>query len=402
MLVSLMIVIVTLSVLIGALLILGLIVPMKRSIAQLQRENQRQKALTDAASDGIHILDRNGSLAQANHAFLRMLGYARDEVVTLRVSDWDTQWSRDELLNQISAASEHGAIIETRYRRKDGSLFDAEVSASAVTIDGETYLCGAARDITERKRRERELAASKQALEQRLTARIRELEQTKQDLDAFSYSVSHDLNAPLRSISGFAELLKDEASTLSEQGREWLARIQHNSRRMGNMISDLLRLSRVSRAKLELRAVDLNALVAESVGAALADYPNTQVEMAPLPTITCDQALLRQVFDNLIANACKFSSKCATPKLAIGAQSEHGVLRFYVRDNGTGFDMRYADKLFGVFQRLHKESEFPGTGAGLAIAKNIVQRHDGRVWAESTPGKGATFYFTLAAGSNPS
>jgi light-regulated signal transduction histidine kinase (bacteriophytochrome) len=258
------------------------------------------------------------------------------------------------------------------------------------------------RESAQRLRLEQELGALRQTLAQREAALTLELEQaqrnlqrTAQELDAFCYSVSHDLSAPARKINGFAGLLQDEASVLGDQGREWLERIVHNSQQLGDMIADLLRLSRANRKAMDLQTVDLNPLVAEVVRAAAADFPNAQVEIAPLPSVVCDRELVRQVLQNLLANAFKFSGKRATPRIEIGARPEADALCLFVRDNGAGFDLRYADKLFGLFQRLHKESDFAGNGAGLAIAKSIVQRHGGRIWAESAPGEGASFYFTL-------
>ena len=248
---------------------------------------------------------------------------------------------------------------------------------------------------------EQELAALRQTLEQRTAAHALDLERAKGELDALSYSVSHDLSAPARTINGFAELLKSEASVLSDDGRGWLDRIQHNSQRMGDMINDLLRLSRLGRAKLELREIDLNPLVAGAARVAGAGFPETQVAIAPLPTIRCDLSLTTQLFQILLANAFKFSAKCAAPGIEVGVQAGAAEPCFFVRDNGAGFNPRYADKLFQMFQRLHKEADFPGTGAGLAIAKSIVQRHGGRIWAESLPGEGASFYFTLG-GANKS
>ncbi len=237
------------------------------------------------------------------------------------------------------------------------------------------------------------------AQEQRTAAHALESEQAKRDFDAFAYAVSHDLAAPARAINGFAELIKDQASVLSEDGQVWLQRIQYNSQRLGDMIGDLLRISRASRASLDLREIDLNPLAAEAVRIESAGFPAAQVAIGPLPVIRCDPGLMRQVFRILVSNAFKFSAKSASPKIEIGVQTVEGEPRIFVRDNGAGFNPRYADKLFQAFQRLHKETDFPGTGGGLALAKLIVQRHGGRIWAESAPNEGASFYFT--AGSGP-
>jgi light-regulated signal transduction histidine kinase (bacteriophytochrome) len=272
---------------------------------------------------------------------------------------------------------------------------------------------------------EQELDVLKQTTARQSAAAALELERVQQELDALAYSVSHDLAAPARKIHGFATLLEDEASALSADGREWLGPIKRNSQQLGEMISALLQISRIGRAELHLGKADLNPVVESIVRSAGAGYPDTQVHMAPLPAIRCDQGLMRQVFEILVANAFKFSSKCATPRIEIGIQrgaktgaqpvaqsvspsaAQSGVpsadaeLCFFVRDNGTGFDLRHAGKLFGVFQRLHKEAEYPGTGAGLAIARRIIQRHAGRIWADSVPGQGATFYFTVGGTDAP-
>lgn len=246
---------------------------------------------------------------------------------------------------------------------------------------------------------QQEIDALKQTLAQSAGAHAQALEQAKRDFDAFAYAVSHDFAAPARSINGFAELLKDEASVLSEDGRIWLARIQYNSQRLGDMINDLLRLSRLNRANLDLREVDLNPLAAEAVRAAGAGFPNTQVALAPLPSVRCDPGLVRQVFQILAENAFKFSAKCASPRIEVGAECAEGEMQIFVKDNGAGFNPRYANKLFQMFQRLHKETDFPGNGGGLAIARAIVQRHGGRIWAESAPNEGASFRFTLGSGN---
>jgi signal transduction histidine kinase len=238
------------------------------------------------------------------------------------------------------------------------------------------------------------------AQEQRTAAHALESEQAKRDFDAFAYAVSHDLAAPARTINGFADLIKDEASVLSEDGRVWLQRIQYNSQRLGDMINDLLRISRASRANLDLREIDLTPLATEALRIEGAGFPATRVTVGPLPAVRCDTGLMRQLLRILLSNAFKFSAKSASPEIEIGVQPSEEGPRIFVRDNGAGFNPHYADKLFQVFQRLHKESDFPGTGGGLALAKLIVQRHGGRIWAESAPGSGASFYFTAGPGTD--
>lgn len=223
-----------------------------------------------------------------------------------------------------------------------------------------------------------------------------ELAAANNELEAFTYSVSHDLRAPLRVVRGFAAMLKSEVVALQPRERELLGRIGSQIERMSSMIDGLLRFSRFSRGSgLALEQVDLAALVARSVKIHRADYPRATINVAPLPTRRCDPGLIQEVYENLIGNALKYSAKKSAPEVEIGMESIGGEDVFFVRDNGAGFDMAQAQTMFGVFRRFHGESEYPGTGVGLAIVKRIIERHRGRIWAESAPGAGATFFFTL-------
>ena len=248
-------------------------------------------------------------------------------------------------------------------------------------------------NITERKQQEEEIRQLNTVLLQRAT----QLEAANRELEAFSYSVSHDLRAPLRHVDGFANLLqKQSGAALDDQGRRFLATISESARRMGRLIDDLLSFSRMGRAHMQLAPVDLDALVTTVVRDGR--FPaGVEWQIAALPRVQGDHAMLRQVWINLIDNAVKYSGKVAHPRIEIGSQPDAnaGELVFFVRDNGAGFDMRYADKLFGVFQRLHGVTEFEGTGIGLANVRRIIARHGGRTWAESELGRGATFYFSL-------
>ncbi len=257
-------------------------------------------------------------------------------------------------------------------------------------------MVGTITDITLRKRMDAQIRALNDNLETRVRERTNELERANRALDAFAYSISHDLRAPLRAIHGFAGIVaNNEAGALSPDSRQLLERVLANARRMEEMVDDLLRVSRTGRGGLKCEPVDLGTLVALVVANQRSAYPQTQVLAEALPTVNCDRGLVLEIFENLIGNAFKYSGKKAAPRIEIGATALDGETVIHVRDNGAGFDMRYADKLFAVFRRLHSSSEFPGTGVGLAIVKRIVELHGGRIWAEAVPDAGASFYFTL-------
>ena len=255
----------------------------------------------------------------------------------------------------------------------------------------------------ELKRMRDQLREHNLALELEIECRSR-LEQTLQDtiadLEAFSYSVSHDLRAPLSAVNAFAlSLLETEAAALSPQGRHRLDRIVAGSSRMNRMIDDILACSRAERAEMRWQTVDLGAIAADVAAEVRHAWPATEIDIGPLPAVHADAAMARQILANLIGNALKFSGRREGARVEIRATESHGVAEITVRDNGAGFDMAYSSKLFGLFQRLHSESEFPGTGVGLAIVKRLVSRHGGVVRADSVPGGWTTFSFTLGARS---
>src|SRR5712671_904051 len=230
----------------------------------------------------------------------------------------------------------------------------------------------------------------------RVQEKTTELIAVNKELEAFSYSVSHDLRAPLRAIDGYAGMLEEEsAGHLGEEGRRLLRVVRSSAYRMGRLIDDLLAFSRLGQQMPARRRVNTAGLVEESAAELRREFPSAHIAIGPLPHVIADRALLKQVWSNLISNALKYSGKQERPRIEIGARQEPDEDIFWVRDNGVGFDMRYATKLFGVFQRLHHDSEFPGTGVGLAIVQRVITRHGGRVWAEAKPNEGACFYFSL-------
>ena len=279
----------------------------------------------------------------------------------------------------------------------DGRNYDI-FDSPFMDTDGSPKIMEMGIDITEQKQAQKALFKAHEELELKVRERTAELEAANKELEAFSYSVSHDLRAPLRSMEGFSNaILDDYGSKLDDQGRLYLRYVQESSQLMAQLIDDLLELSRVTRSDMNYEDVDLSELAVVVSDQLLKSEPNKKVNMNISPGIMAygDRNLLRIVLENLLGNAWKFTSKSASPRVEMGITTQNDKSVYYVRDNGVGFDMAYADKLFKPFQRLHKETEFEGTGIGLATVQRIVRRHGGEVWADSKVGGGATFYFTL-------
>jgi len=245
-----------------------------------------------------------------------------------------------------------------------------------------------------------QVSQARHSLEQQVQARTEELETANKELEAFSYSVSHDLRAPLRAVSGYAMMLKEDyEDSFDDEARRITGNILSNVKMMGRLIDDLIAFSRLGKREVTRRNIDMKALAESCVTELLATWPEEKfgIVIGDLPVRPGDEDLVKQVWLNLVGNAFKYSSRIAEPLIEIGSDNGPGGVVYFVRDNGAGFDMKYADKLFKVFQRLHSQEEFEGTGVGLALVKRIIDKHKGRIWAEASPGKGAAFYFTLSA-----
>jgi PAS domain S-box-containing protein len=390
---------------IGVLGIFSDITERRRKEAALRESEERFRSLATATSQIIWSTDGQGQVCGPMPSFQAYTGQNDEEI---RGSGWASALHPDDVERTIevwrnAVEAKVGYRTEYRLRRHDGIYrYFTACGAPVVTDDGRIReWIGTCSDITERKQAEEEIGKLSQELEARVEQRTVQLEAANKELETFSYSVSHDLRAPLRGIDGWSQaLLEDFGDKLGEAGLQLLHRQRSASQRMGALIDDLLRLARLARQPLTLQTVAPAALVHRVwVELGSAQPPQTaELVVGVLPDCHADPSLITQVFVNLLGNALKFSSGQPHPRIEVGSQAgpDHECV-YFVKDNGAGFDMRYADKLFGAFQRLHSTHEFPGTGIGLALTQRILHRHGGRIWAKSAVGQGATFYFTLPA-----
>lgn len=373
----------------------------RQAETELRQSQERYRLLFAANPMPMWVFDVHTlRFLDVNAAATADYGYSRDEFLRMTLPDIRPPESVASLLEQVQEPG--GAIRRrhtARHRTKDGRLLDVEVTAAPLSAEDSIRLA-VVNDVTAKSAAERTRREFTEELERRVAQRTHELAVANKELESFAYAVSHDLRTPLRALDGFSQaLLEDCAAQLDAVGQDYLMRIRRGSQKMGALIDALLELSRVTRETLRRAPVDLSAIARDVVDTLHQAEPLRDVTVAIAPDLRVegDAMLLRILLDNLIGNAWKFTAGRAGARIEVAAHADtqRGGMVYVVRDNGVGFDMAYADKLFGAFQRLHSSRDFPGTGIGLATAQRIVHRHGGDIWADAAPGNGACFYFTL-------
>jgi PAS domain S-box-containing protein len=369
------------------------------------QNEKRFRALIENSNEVIIVTDLEGNRIFVSEGIKRMLGYTPQEYMKLNIFNMlppEEAHSVRQLLQKIVDNPGKSFSINVHVQHKNGSWRWIEAVLSGfLDVPGLNGIVINYRDVTERKEAEEEIRVLNELLEKKVEERTKQLETVNNELESFAYSVSHDLRAPLRIIDGYSEMIvSDYAPKLDKEGQRMIDIIMANARKMGQLIDDLLNLSRLGRKELLFHPVNMNQLV-RSV---LEEFDQTQTEkveikVGDLLPANCDTNLLRQVWINLISNAIKYSGKRQKPEIEISSYKESKEIIYYIKDNGVGFDMKYAGQLYGVFQRLHKATEFEGTGVGLALVKRIIVKHGGRVWAQSEVNKGASFFFSLPENS---
>jgi PAS domain S-box-containing protein len=377
----------------------------KKAEQAIVASEETRRLIMNAAQDAIVCIDSSSLVTVWTPQAEKTFGWTEQEVIGKNISDIiiPPQY-RESHTNGMANYLHTGEgpvlnkLIEITAINKAGTTFPVELSIVPFYQNSKTFFCGFIRDITQRKKAQEEIQQLTDSLEQKVIERTAQLEASNKELDSFSYSVSHDLRAPLRAIDGYARILQEEyGDKLDREGRRLTKVITNNAQKMGQLIDDLLAFSRLGKQHIVKVDIDMNTLVHSIVDKLISEENKKSIEfdIKPLLNAGGDSSMVRQVMINLISNAVKYSGKKEKPVIEIGSYKENGSINYYVKDNGAGFDARYTDKLFNVFQRLHGANEFEGTGVGLAIVHRIITRHGGKVWAEGKVNEGAVFYFSL-------
>jgi len=387
---------------ISTLVTFGLIIMVNQRLNAETREAKEHFELIFHTSPDAALITRlnDGVIVNVNEGFSALTGFTRDETLgksTLDINIFTDPADRQKIVDKLSA---QGICVnyEAIFQRKDGSRINGMMSAKVFPLQDIPHIISITRDISAQVREEEEIRQLNAELEKRVARRTAHLEAANKAITTFTYSISHDLRIPLRAIAGFSQILMEEYhNKLDGEGQRLLGVIQQNTHKLDQLINDMLALLNMSQNKLKITHIDMTDLVntVYHETASPEEQEKFIFDLQPLPEIEGDVALMRMVWTNLISNAIKFTLPKDERIIRVGGKHEDGMNVFYVMDSGVGFNPKYAHKLFGLFERLHKADQFEGAGVGLAIVQRAVQRHRGKVWAEGVPDEGATFYFSI-------
>lgn len=389
-----------------------MLVQIENQTIELRESEERIRAIINSALSAVVVMNAQGIIIDWNTRAEKMFGWTKSDAIGKELADTiipqDLRNAHRRGLQHFLTTGKGSVInqfIEINALHHDGTQFPVELSISVLKSSDSTTFCGFITDITERKRAEEEVKLFNQKLEQMVQERTTELEIANKELESFSYSVSHDLRAPLRSIHGYINIFAEEYSTqFDDEARRLVSIITNNAQKMGRLIDDLLAFSQLGRKEL----IKTEASMSGVVNGICDEYKRTESDrkinfiIHELPSAIVDITSIRQVWINLISNAVKYTRHKEHVRIEIDSYEEPGIKVYFVKDNGAGFDMLYYNKLFGVFQRLHSQKDFEGTGVGLAIVQRIISKHGGKVWAEATPNEGATFFFSIPSNESRS